>query len=80
MKYATNQFFNGQRASLGRVAIICVLDGYGEPELRPALIEVIGEDDAPRFAVGPLRFHSAASAADVEAMPPGTWTWPPRVS
>jgi hypothetical protein len=87
VKYATDQSFGGQRASVGRVVVVC-LEREEWPTLVPGLIDSIDVVmDQPWIqvmgAVGRLllqpRYSGAATPAEAEAMPPGTWTWPPRI-
>jgi hypothetical protein len=83
-EYATKQTFDGQRASLTRrvivkpsESVIVVGDIFGiDVERDEPDIAVFGSDHDFR---GKLRFHSTKTEADLDAMPSGTWTWPPRV-
>jgi hypothetical protein len=77
-KYATEQMFGGQRASVGRVVVIHTLHGI----CADTIDRIAGEAPVMKFNQGRLNeftFHPTTTAADVEAMPPGCWTWPPRV-
>lgn len=89
MKYATLQSFAGQRASIGRIVVISVAGSEGLPRIRAGLIAAIDPAlDAPRIL--DLRcpeqepsagwaFCATLTPAEAEAIPAGSWTWPPRI-
>lgn len=87
-RYTSESTFGGQRASVGRVVVVAreVTRG-GRVELRAGIIatilpsgepsiDVIGLSDALQGAP----FVETKTPEDAEAMPAGSWTWPPRVS
>ncbi len=95
MKYATEQKFGDQRASVGRVVIVITEDD-GERLLTPGIISRIREDDTPLIRTvgsfpsgddtlsdgkdwGGLVYREAVTEADIEALPVDSWTYPPRV-
>lgn len=85
MKYASEQKYDGQRASIGRIVVIRT----EESGLAAGIVDGIGYDGengevvwiAEAGEIGcveALAFHPTQSAEDIEAMPVGTWTWPVR--
>lgn len=96
-KYATEQKFGGQRASVGRVVVLAT-DRHDDKSgmcLRAGVILAISSSkDIPYIAahaslkttVGHIlpgdhewKFVETRTETEVEAMPIGSWTWPPRI-
>lgn len=80
--YSSKEGFDGQRASKGRVILIRRPGLDVEPaiitDVRPG--DIIDArtvaDGAP--GVRTPETYEPRTAADVEDMPAGAWTWPPR--
>lgn len=84
-KYATDQKFGGQRASIAR-AVLYATSGVGMRDLCMMFIVGIDDDtDLPIIGSAPdacgcfADYFDAKSEEDLERMPPGSWCWPPRV-
>ncbi len=81
MKYA-GEVYGGQRATIGRIVVIHTDEGIGagvidhfKPENeQPAIVQL-----TPHEVCSYLGFVETKTAADVEAMPLNSWTWPPRI-
>lgn len=79
MVYATNQSFDGQRASVGRNVVVRrgnvlwagIIDGIVEDE--PEIL-TLNDGDTRRY-----RFASVHTDADIGRAPDCSWFWPPRV-
>lgn len=93
-KYATEQKFGGQRASVGRAIVLATRkhDGKEGTCLRAGTIRAVSSSqDLPYIVVdgepGDLvnkddlgwKFVETRTESEVEAMPFGSWTWPPRI-
>lgn len=91
-KFATKQKFGGQVASVCRMVLLAA-PSHKDPTkmcLRAGVVLAIsssqdtiyikdlGSDDATMTSVE-WTFVSTGCPADAEAMPIGSWTWPPRV-
>lgn len=82
LRFATAQTFGGVRASLGGVIARSLPEGFGE-RLCAELIGSINEHDEPcadllgEVPIG--AFVATQTEADVLAMPPGSWTWLPKI-
>lgn len=80
-RYASEGTFDGQKASVGRVVVVKrsalaagIIDGFSGPDQDSIIIRTL---DGERF--DHLKFHPTRTQSDVEQMPDGSWTWPPRV-
>jgi hypothetical protein len=80
--YATSQQFAGQRVSKGRIVIVRRIG----VQVEPAIVYEVAEGDVffarttdgARCTCFPQGFEGTRTAADIEDMPAGAWTWPPR--
>lgn len=84
-KYASNELFAGQQASVGRIVVVATAYAYGQTVLRAGVIaSILGEDTPAIDVFGAINgegrmvgvFVDAKSDAEIEAMPAGSWTWP----
>jgi hypothetical protein len=93
MRYATKQIFGGQQARVGDIVVVSDTEideggtSTGRLVLRMGIIDSINETtDEPMIRVfGPSGatgngwyFVPTCSAAQIEAMSEGSWTWQPR--
>ncbi len=86
-RYASKKSYGGQRASVGRVVVVArAVTTSGRVELRAGVIATILPSGEPSIDVIGLAdawqeapFVETKTTSDVEAMPAGSWTWPPRV-
>lgn len=81
--YASKERFNGLRASMGRVILYRSTTNGLEPltivNVQPGdIIDARSEIDG-RIVNLTKDTHEVRSADDVDEMPCGAWTWPPRV-
>jgi len=86
-KYASDKTYGGQRASVGRVVVVAT-PYAGRVVLRAGIISsILGDGDTPAIEVigedtdGKIvgTFVETRTGADAEAMPAGSWSWPPRL-
>lgn len=86
-KYATEQKFGGQRASVGRVILYGVARSDTNAHFVDGTISAI-RDDVPTiryntpsgsYFTNKATYFDARTENEVELMAPGSWCWPPLV-
>lgn len=83
--YASTKTFAGQRASLGRVAILHAAD---DDPIEPGVITQIDEQEKEALTITSsfdgrdhvgFAFVETRTEEEVEKLPANSWTWPVRV-
>lgn len=80
--YSTERQFNGQKVSKGRVVLVRRAGAAVEPamvhDVQPGDVFFARTTDGFERTCTPDNFHGELTAENVEEMPAGGWTWPPR--
>lgn len=82
MKYATEKTFDGQRASLGRLVVVC---RHGM-SIESGVVTAVWDNDivevralATDVLLTDYKFVPTKTEECVNSLPEGSWTWPVRV-
>lgn len=83
-KYATDQQFGGQRASVGRIVVVrtgrgiqagVISEIYGDEPV----IRVLSAHTNPDVSSEFFAFFEAKTEQELLGAPDGFWSWPPRI-